>query len=96
MKTDYQQKVINRIKIYREQRGITQLRMAHLLGISPGQMGNIDSYRQPHKYTIKQMMTICDELGIGIEQVLFDSGEDSKTYSVREVVLAIIKYQENL
>ena len=96
MKSDYQQQVINKIKALREKQGITQLAFSKMLGISPGQMGNIDSIRQPHKYTIKQLLTICDALGIGIEVVLFPSSAQSKTYSVREVVTAIIKYQEGM
>lgn len=95
MKSDYQQQVINRIRVLRESKGVTQLALANMLGISPGQMGNIDSCKQPHKYTIKQIMTICDTLGIGIEYVLFPDDQSSKVYSVRDVVYAIIRYQES-
>ena len=95
MKTDYQQKVIDRIKNIREKKGLTQLAFAKILDISPGQMGNIDSYKQPHKYTIKQIVTICDSLGINIEEVLFPESEMTKGYSVRDVVNAIIRYQES-
>ena len=95
MKTEYQQKVINRIKSIREEKGVTQLAFAKLLDISPGQMGNIDSYKQPHKYTVKQIVTICDSLGVNIEEVLFPKNEKSEDYSVRDVVNAIIRYQES-
>ncbi len=95
MKTEYQQKVINRIKSIREEKGITQLAFAKLLDISPGQMGNIDSYKQPHKYTIKQIVTICDSLGVNIEKVLFLENDSLEDFSVREVVNAIIRYQES-
>ena len=82
MKSDYQQQVISRIRVLRERKGVTQLSLANMLGISPGQMGNIDSCKQPHKYTIKQIMTICDMLGIGIEDVLFPDDQcTQKTYS---------------
>lgn len=95
MKTEYQQKIINRIKSIREERGMTQLAFAHLLDISPGQMGNIDSYKQPHKYTIKQIMTICDSLHVDIEDILFPDKGNTKIYSVKDVVNAIIRYQDN-
>jgi len=96
MKSDYQQQVISRIRVLRERKGVTQLSLANMLGISPGQMGNIDSCKQPHKYTIKQIMTICDMLGIGIEDVLFPDDQcTQKTYSVKDVVNAIIRYQES-
>lgn len=95
MKSDYQQQVINRVRVLRESKGVTQLALAAMLGISPGQMGNIDSCKQPHKYTIKQIMTICDTLGVGIEYVLFPDDQRAKSYSVRDVVYAIIRYQES-
>lgn len=94
MKTEYQQNVINRIKKIREDKGVTQLSFAELLGISPGQMGNIDSYKQPHKYTIKQIVTICDSLGVKIEDIFFPEDIAKKTLSVRDIVNAIIRYQE--
>jgi DNA-binding XRE family transcriptional regulator len=94
MKTEYQQFVINRIKSIRESRGITQMSFAKLLDISPGQMGNIDSYKQPHKYTIKQILTICDSFGINIEDVLFTDNDLQHGHTTREVVSAIIRYQE--
>ena len=94
MKTDYQQKVINRIKGFREERGVTQLAFAKLLDISPGQMGNIESYKQPHKYTVRQIVAVCESLGIDIENVLFSDGERSDGCSVADVVNAIIRYQE--
>lgn len=95
MKTEYQQEVITRIRRLRESRGITQIALANMLGISPGQMGNIDSFKQPHKYTIKQILTVCDALGVNVEDVLFSEDLKQKAYSVRDVVDAIIKYQDN-
>lgn len=94
MKTEYQQTVIHRIKSIRESKNITQLAFAKLLDISPGQMGNIDSYKQPHKYTIKQLLAISDYLGVSIEDILFPDEDHSSEHSVKDVVNAIIRYQE--
>jgi len=96
MKSKYQQEVINRIRSLRDKHGITQLACANLLGISSGQMGNIDSYKQPHKYTIRQITVICDALGIEIVEVLFGDSQNNRTFSVRDVINAIIRYQEGL
>lgn len=96
MKTDYQQKIINRIKSIRENKGYTQLAFSKLLDISPGQMGNIDSCKQPHKYTIKQILKICDFLGVEIEEIFFTDVKNGTSFSTRDIVVAIIKYQENL
>lgn len=95
MKTDYQQQVINRIKLIRESKGFSQLAFSKLLDISPGQMGNIDSCKQPHKYTLKQILRICDFLEITIEEVFFADNEKCEMFSTRNVINAIIKYQDN-
>ncbi|WP_298551839.1 helix-turn-helix transcriptional regulator [uncultured Parabacteroides sp.] len=94
MKTDYQQQVINRIKLIRESKGFSQLTFSKLLDISPGQMGNIDSCKQPHKYTLKQILRICDFLEITVEEVFFANDDRSRMFSTRDVINAIIKYQD--
>ncbi len=95
MKTDYQQQVINRIKLIRESKGFSQLTFSKLLEISLGQMGNIDSCKQPHKYTLKQILKICDFLEITVEEIFFPSEEKGNTFSTRDVINAIIRYQDN-
>lgn len=95
MKTDYQQQVINRIKFIRESKGLSQLAFSKLLDISPGQMGNIDSCKQPHKYTLKQILKICDFLQIRVEDIFFADNGKRRAYSTRDVMNAIIKYQDN-
>lgn len=94
MKTDYQQQVINRIKLIRESKGFSQLTFSKLLDISPGQMGNIDSCKQPHKYTLKQILRICDFLEITVEEVFFANDDRNRMFSTRDVINAIIKYQD--
>lgn len=95
MKTDYQQQVINRIKILRERKGLSQLAFSKLLDISPGQMGNIDSCKLPHKYTLKQIVRICDFLEAPIEEIFFADDEINRAFSTRDIIDAIIKYLDN-
>lgn len=95
MKTDYQQQVINRIKLIRERKRFSQLTFSKILDISPGQMGNIDSCKQPHKYTLKQILKICDFLEINIEEIFFEDCDSRKKISTRDVINAIIKYQDS-
>lgn len=66
MKTDFQNQIILRLKELREEHNISQANMAQLLGISTGQLGNIESYKRAHKYTLKQIMTLCDKYNIEI------------------------------
>ena len=51
MKTEYQNYIIYRIRQLREERGYTQGKVASVIGISNGQMGNIESPKTCLLYT---------------------------------------------
>lgn len=91
MKTQFQYEVISRLKKLREEKNYTQASIAKLLEISPGQLGNIESIKQEHKFTLAQILKICDELKTSIESIFLPNKEKVET---REVIEAIIKYQE--
>lgn len=93
MKTEFQYEVISRLKKLREEKNYTQASLAKLLEISPGQLGNIESIKQEHKFTLAQILKICDELGVSIESMFLPDREEVKT---RDVIEAIIKYQEKM
>ena len=93
MKTQYQYEVISRLKKLREDKNYTQASLAKLLEISPGQLGNIESIKQEHKFTLAQILKICDELGVSIESMFLPDNDKVET---RDVIEAIIKYQEKL
>lgn len=93
MKTTFQYEVISRLKKLREEKNYTQASLAKLLEISPGQLGNIESIKQEHKFTLAQILRICDELNVRIENIFLPEQEDAK---IREVIEAIVKYQEGL
>ena len=93
MKTEYQFEVISRLKKLREDKNITQASLAKLLEISPGQLGNIESIKQEHKFTLAQILKICDELNVSIENMFLPEQEDAK---IREVIEAIVRYQEGI
>ena len=93
MKTDYQYEVISRLKRLREEKNYTQASLAKLLEISPGQLGNIESIKQEHKFTLAQILKICDELNISIESIFLPEKEGAKT---REVIEEIVRYQEGI
>ena len=92
MKTQYQYEVISRLKKLREEKNYTQASIAKLLEISPGQLGNIESIKQEHKFTLAQILKICDELGVSIESIFLPEQEGA---NIREVIKAIVKYQES-
>lgn len=92
MKTEYQYKIITNLKKAREKAGYSQAEIAKLLEISTGQLGNIESYKQPHKYTLTQIVKICDLLKINIENVFFHESVNKKITN-RMIIDKIIEYQ---
>jgi len=94
MKTHFQYEVISRLKKAREDKNFTQASIAKHLGISPGQLGNIESYKQSHKFTLAQIMKICELLEIDILDILIPEREEN--IDSRVVIEVIVKYQENI
>ena len=92
MKTEFQYEVISRLKKLREDKNYSQASLAKLLEISPGQLGNIESYKQDHKFTLAQILKICDLLEVRIEDVFLVKNKGN--ISIREVIDEIVKYQE--
>lgn len=93
MKTHFQYEVISRLKKAREDKNFTQSSVAKHLGISPGQLGNIESYKQCHKFTLAQILKICDLLEIDIVEIFLPNKEGN--VEPREVIEEIVKYQES-
>ncbi len=66
---DYQDRVVQTIKKIRIQKNISQAKLSEILGISRGQIGNIENPNYTHKYTLKQIVTICKHLDYPIEKI---------------------------
>jgi transcriptional regulator with XRE-family HTH domain len=66
---DYQDRVVQTIKKIRIQKNISQAKLSEILGISRGQIGNIENPNYTHKYTLKQIVTICKYLDYPIEKI---------------------------
>ena len=95
MKTEYQQSIISKIRRFREERKRSQKDIADLIGISYGQMGNIESPKAKNKYTLAQIHQICKDFNIPIEQIFiedeeFETGKDI----INLLITKIIKYGE--
>lgn len=93
MKTNFQNEIINRLKSAREKHGLSQANVADNLGISYGQMGNIESPKQNHKYTLAQIYTLCKSLEIPIEDV-FLTQEEKQGNIIDKLVSNIIAYEK--
>lgn len=93
MKDRYQLYVVNKIKKIREQQGYSQARLATLLGISYGQMGNIESIRTPHKYTLSQIYQISIIFKVPIEQLFMEDQEEVSPPNYNYIISKIIQYE---
>lgn len=93
-KTEFQEQIIQRIKDLRFERGISQLALSNILDISDGQVGNIESPRFQHKYTLKQLYTFCTFIKYPFEN-LFLTEEELKSKNAIELLISkIIQYDE--
>ena len=92
---DYQDKIIQTIKRMRVERDISQAKLSELLGISRGQVGNIENPNYPHKYTLKQIVTVCEKLDVPIEQIFIPNKKVKPDCSevIKGLVDCIIKYE---
>ena len=92
---DYQDKIIQRIKKLREDNGSSQAKLSEILGISRGQVSNIENPHYSHKYTLKQIDTICKHLDYPIEKIFLPNVKIAPECSeaVDAVISSIIKYE---
>ena len=93
MKTEYQNYIILKIRKLREERNLSQKDVARMLGISPGQLGNIESPKAANKYTLNQIYTICHSFNVSIEQIFIEDEDFSKGIDIINLlILNIINY----
>lgn len=93
MKSDYQNHIIHRIRQLREERGYTQGKIASVVGISNGQIGNIESPKAPHKYTVAQIQQICKEFKIPIEHIFLEDDDFAKDVNIISLLIdKIVQY----
>ena len=92
---EYQDKIVQRIKKLREDNGISQAKLSEILGISRGQVSNIENPHYSHKYTLKQIDTICKHLDYPIEKIFLPNVKIAPECSeaVDTVISSIIKYE---
>lgn len=92
---DYQDKIIQTIKRIRIERDISQAKLSEMLGISRGQVGNIENPNYPHKYTLKQIVTICKHLDYPIEKIFIPEMKISPDCSnaINALMESVIQYE---
>ncbi|MBO5455918.1 MAG: helix-turn-helix transcriptional regulator [Muribaculaceae bacterium] len=90
-KTEYQLEVISRIRKLRIENEVSQVGLANLIDVSNGQIGNIESPKFKHKYTLKQLYLIAQHFKVSLDYIL--TGSD-KTLGSTQLIEELIKYDE--
>jgi len=89
MKTEFQIDVINIIRELRNDNELSQSGFADIIGVSYGLVGNIESPKYPHKYTIEQLHKAVKYFNYPFEN-LFLTDEEIKL-NKREVIDLLVK-----
>lgn len=93
-KSTYQEKIINLLRKERLDRHYSQGRIADILGISYGQMGNIESSKFKAKYTLEQIYTLCKNFRINISDVFLSQEDFANNKNIIDnLITNIIKYE---
>ncbi|MBR4198502.1 MAG: helix-turn-helix transcriptional regulator [Bacteroidales bacterium] len=92
--SEIEEQVIQTIRKLRMERNISQLAMSNILGISDGQVGNIESPRYQHKYTLKQIYTFCSYIDYPFEKIFLTDDEILSKRHINILIEKIIQYDE--
>lgn len=90
-KTDFQNDVVNRIRQLRIAQNVSQIGLANIIDVSNGQIGNIESPKFQHKYTLKHLDLIAKYFGVSITYLLTG---DKKEIDIDNLIKHLIKYDE--
>lgn len=94
-KTEYQIEIINKVRRLREANQYSQIQLANHLGVSDGQIGNIESLKYPQKYTLSQLYRICKLFKSPIEHLFITDEEYLKNIDIVDLLIQkIIHYEE--
>ena len=73
--SNIEDQVIQKIRRLRIERNISQSALSDILGISDGQIGNIESPKYQHKYTLKQIYEFCSFIEYPFENIFLEEEE---------------------
>ncbi|MDE6484657.1 MAG: helix-turn-helix domain-containing protein [Duncaniella sp.] len=90
-KSDYQNEVVNRIRQLRIDNEVSQIGLAGIIDVSAGQIGNIESPKFQHKYTLKQLYLISKYFNVPVSYLLTGKKE---ILDCESFIMALIRYDE--
>ena len=88
-KSECQIEIINRIRILRLANNVSQMSLANILDISSGLIGNIESPKFQHRYTLKQLYAIASYFNVKLDYIL--TGEN-QTLDSEKLIQTLIEY----
>lgn len=88
-KSECQIEIINRIRLLRLANNVSQMSLANILDISSGLIGNIESPKFQHKYTLKQLYAIASYFNVKLDYIL--TGEN-QTLDSEKLIQTLIEY----
>lgn len=91
--TEAEEIIIQKIKALRIDRNISQLALSQILGVSDGQIGNIESPRFQHKYTLKHIYAFCKFIDYPFERVFLTDEELEAENKTELLIEKIIEYE---
>lgn len=89
MKSNYQISIIDKLRTLRQEHQFSQAQVASILGISTGQMGNIETLKASHKYTLEQIYTLCKKFKISVVDIFLN--DEEKKLPADEKINVLIK-----
>lgn len=94
--SEEQFRIINIIREIRNDNKLSQAGLAHILKISSGAIGNIESTKYKQKYTLKEIYNVCQEFKIPIEKIFLTEEElkVGNTKIIELLIKKIISYEE--
>ena len=88
-----EENIILKIRNLRMEHGLSQQGLSNVLGVSEGQIGNIESPRFQHKYTLKQIYKFCEFIDYPFERIFLTDDELSSSNKTNLLIERIIEYE---
>lgn len=88
-----EENIILKIRNLRMEHGLSQQGLSNVLGVSEGQIGNIESPRFQHKYTLKQIYKFCKFIEYPFERIFLTDDEISSGNKTNLLIERIIEYE---
>jgi len=96
-KTEIQLEIINKLKDLRNVNNLSQAQICEIIDLnSVGQIGNIESPKYKHKYTLPQIYQLANYFNYSIEKIFFTENELENPTSVviNTLILKLIEYEK--